>query len=96
MSERLTHITVYEDLVRIYECTPQIEMLLAPVSKQYDTGLIGSGTRGNHKFIIPIMKMCKDRWEEVKDDPEVQTLLVNATGWLTYRAADRRLKVVSI
>ena len=95
MSEHITHIAVYEDLARIIFNDPQVcDAFKTCIKNKYDSGLLASGTRGNHKYSIPILDKYKDKWESVKDDRQVQIQIAYAIGWLTHRAADRRLKLV--
>jgi hypothetical protein len=62
------------------------------VKKQYDSGLMTSGTRGNHIFAVPILEKYKDQWDQVKDDQEAQMQLSGSIGWISHRAADRQMK----
>jgi hypothetical protein len=56
--------------------------------------MLGSGSRGNHIHAVPILKKYKDSWPSVKNNREVQIHMAFAIGWLTHRAADRRLKLI--
>lgn len=89
MSEHITHIAIYEDLARIALSIPEI---CAPfktcIQNQYDSGLLGSASRGNSDYAVPILEKYKDTWNSVKSDREVQIRIAYAIGWLAHRAAD--------
>ncbi len=95
MSEHITHIAVYEDLMRIILNHDEIcDAFKFCIQNQYDSGLLGSGSRGNHIYALPILDTFKDQWESVQNDESAQIKVAYAIGWLTHRAADRRLKLV--
>ena len=95
MSEHITHIAVFEDVWRLFYNSDEIcDAFKISVGNFYDSGLLGSGTRGNHIFVLPILELYKDQWESVKEDPNAQVKIAYAIGWLAHRAADRRLKLV--
>ena len=67
MSEHITHIAVYEDLARMILHDPEIcDAFKNSINRQYDSGLMGCGTRGGHLFIEPILDMFKDNWETIR------------------------------
>jgi hypothetical protein len=95
MSEHITHVAVFEDLWRLLKDSDVIcDAFKTCLGNHYDSGLLGSGTRGNDIFAVPILELYKDQWQALADNDEVQTKIAYALGWLAHRAADRRLKLV--
>jgi len=93
MSEHITHIAVYEDCARIVLNTDSFcKAFRECVSAQYDSGLLTSGSRGNHLFAVPILEKYRDKWEEVRGDQEATQQIAGAIGWITHRAADHQMK----
>jgi hypothetical protein len=93
MSEHLTHIAVYEDCARLVLNTEKFcEAFRSSVKNQYDSGLMTSGTRGNHIYAVPILANYKDRWNEVSGNRIAEQQIAGAIGWITHRAADLQMK----
>ncbi len=93
MSEHLTHVAVYEDTCRMVERSNKISPALKTcLQEQYDSGMICSGSRGNHLFAVPILRTCRKQWKNGDRSPETQQKIAGALGWLTHRAADLHAK----
>ncbi len=89
MSEHITHIAVYEDLARIALSIPEIcDPFKTCLQNHYDSGLLGSASRGNSDYAVPILEKYKDEWDSAHSDHEVQITIAYAIGWLAHRAAD--------
>ncbi len=87
MSEHITHISVFEDSCTIIELSPQFhEAFKISIKKFPDSGLFGSGTRGNHLYAMPIFDRVKKKWGKHTDDDLKQVAF--AVGLVTHRAAD--------
>lgn len=95
MSEHFTHIAVYEDSARLLLASPDINKVFKHVlNTQYDSGLLGSTSRGNHLFAIPILEKYKDAYQSLNDTTEADIKIAYAIGWLTHRASDLQMKPV--
>ncbi|MFW6310440.1 MAG: hypothetical protein ACOC1D_04990 [Prolixibacteraceae bacterium] len=93
MSEHITHVAVYEDLVRLMNAASDQfpEAFLASTEKSYDSGLICSGARGNHLYAVPILEKYKNRKPESLGKKETEQI-AGAIGWITHRASDLQMK----
>lgn len=93
MSEHITHVAVYEDLVRIMNADRNQfpEAFLASTEESYDSGIICSGSRGNHLYAVPILEKYKNRKPEKLSKVETEQI-AGAIGWITHRASDLQMK----
>jgi len=95
MSEHFTHIAVYEDSARLILASPDInDVFKHCIRTQYDSGLLGSSSRGNHLFAIPIIEKFKKEYGTLSDTTEADQKIAYAIGWLTHRASDLQMKPV--
>ncbi len=95
MSEHFTHIAVYEDSARLLLASPAVhDVFKHCIQTQYDSGLLGSSSRGNHLFAVPILEKYKDRYASMEDTTEADIKIAYAIGWLTHRASDLQMKPV--
>jgi len=95
MSEHFTHIAVFEDSARLFLNSPEIcNPFKTSIKNQYDSGMIGSASRGNHLFSVPILEKLKQNWDEIKNNSEAQIKMAAAIGWMTHRGSDRQMKPV--
>ncbi len=93
MSEHITHIAVYEDCARIILNTDRFcKAFRTCVRNQYDSGIITSGSRGNHLWAVPIFEKYRDGWKQDEQDVKIQQQIAGAIGWLTHRASDLQMK----
>ena len=93
MSEHLTHIAVYEDAASFVLHTDRFcNAFRQCIEEHYDSGLVTSGTRGNHIFAVPILEKYKDNWDEASISKEAKMQVAGSIGWLTHRAADLEMK----
>lgn len=93
MSEHITHVAVYEDMVRLMKASGDKfpDAFLSSVEKSYDSGIICSGSRGNHLFAVPILEKYKNRKPESLGEKETEQI-AGAIGWITHRASDLQMK----
>ena len=93
MSEHITHIAVYEDCSRMILNSKRFcEAFRTCIKNQYDSGMITSGSRGNHLWAVPIFEKYREGWDQGKQDKEIQEQIAGAIGWLTHRASDLQMK----
>jgi len=93
MSEHFTHIAVYEDTVRMILTSNEFcETFKKSLQTFYDSGLLGSSSRGNHLFAVPILELYKNKQFTPKDNALQK--IAYAIGWLTHRASDHQMKPV--
>ena len=94
MSEHFTHIAVYEDTARIILSSDDFcNAFKKCITDFYDSGMLGSTSRGNHLFAIPILEEYKDKWETALDE-HAMLKIAYAIGWITHRASDHQMKPV--
>lgn len=87
MSEHITHIAVLEDSITILQLAKGFhESFIKSLNKFPDSGLMGSASRGNHLYAMPIFDRVSRIWEKHTDDDLKQ--LAFALGWVVHRAAD--------
>ncbi len=95
MSEHITHVAVYEDMVRLMMADKggYPEAFITSLEKSYDCGLMCSGANKNHLFAIPILEKYKNRNPEGLTRKETEQI-AGSIGWLTHRASDLQMKPV--
>lgn len=87
MSEHITHIAVFEDSCTMIEVSPRFNQAFQiAVNRFPDSGLLGSATRGNHLYALPILDRVKGKRGHHTDDDLKQ--IAFSLGWITHRAAD--------
>ena len=93
MSEHLTHVAVFEDSVRLVKAarTEFPNIFIESLEMAYDSGVVCSGTRGNHLYAVPIIETYIGVSEEEKSQ-EILEQIAGAIGWLTHRASDLNMK----
>jgi len=94
MSEHITHIAVYEDCTRIvkhaeFNFTSAFREAL---EKAYDSGIICTGSRGNHLYAIPILEQTREIYGNAEFSQEHYEQIAGAIGWLIHRASDLQMK----
>jgi len=95
MSEHFTHIAVYEDTARIILTSDDFcSAFKKCISIYYDSGMLGSTSRGNHLFAIPILEEYRNKWNTTTPDEHAMLKIAYAIGWTTHRAADHQMKPV--
>lgn len=95
MSEHFSHIAVCEDSSRLLLDSPELnDVFKHCINTQYDSGLLGSTSRGNHLFAVPILEKYKDTYAGLNDKREADIQIAYAIGWLLHRAADLQMKPV--
>lgn len=93
MSEHFTHIAVYEDCARMLLASPEInDVFKQCLTTRYDSGLLGSTSRGNHIYAVPILEKYKDTYASLSDKSEADIHIAYAIGWLLHRASDLQMK----
>lgn len=93
MSEHLTHMGAFEDVVRLVLHSGVLNATLErSLTSYYDTALLATSSRGNHYYGVPLLEEVRDRRSARGDVHEKdQQLLAAALGWLTHRAVDHKL-----
>lgn len=93
MSEHLTHMGAFEDVVRLVLHSGVLNATLErSLTSYYDTALIATSSRGNHYYGVPLLEEVRDRRSAQGDVHEKdQQLVAAALGWLTHRAVDHKL-----
>lgn len=95
MSEHITHVAAYEDSMRMMLSTDTFhEAFRQAVEKEYPSGLITSGTRGNHTWVPVILDDLGPKWKKSSYTEEEWIKLAGAVGWISHRAADVIVKPV--
>ncbi len=95
MSEHFTHIAVYEDTARIVLTSDDFcEAFKTCITTHYDSGLLGSTSRGNHLFAVPILEKYRDTWKTADASEFAMLKIAYAIGWVTHRASDHQMKPV--
>lgn len=94
MSEHITHVAVYEDTVRLVKhFTLLNDVFRNALNSQYDSGMICSGSRGNHLYAVPILEKFRKKVKNKKKLTEEDNMKVaGALGWITHRASDLTVK----
>lgn len=95
MSEHFSHIAAYEDSVRLIQISPEIcDDFKLVLKSHYDSGLLGSTSRGNHLFAIPILESLHAKWDTLSQTRDAQIQMTYAIGWIIHRATDLQMKPV--
>lgn len=95
MSEHFSHIAVYEDTVRLIRLEKRLPALfMESLDNHYDSGMLASGSRGNHLWAVPILEKYKGGNYDTENPDEVRMKIAGALGWLTHRGADLVVKPV--
>lgn len=93
MSEHFTHIAVFEDCARLIQYAPAFtEAFKSSLRNFYDNGLLGSTSRGNHLFAVPILEKWRDLWKDESLRQEAEIKIAYALGWILHRASDEQMK----
>ncbi len=94
MSEHITHVAVYEDTVRLVKhFTLLNDVFRNALNSQYDSGMICSGSRGNHLYAVPILEKFRKKVKARKLLTEEDNMkIAGALGWITHRASDLTVK----
>lgn len=95
MSEHFTHIAVYEDTARIILSSDDFcKAFKKCITDFYDTGMLGSTSRGNHLYAIPILEKYRNNWDTAHAKEHAMLKIAYAIGWITHRASDHQMKPV--
>jgi len=93
MSEHITHIAVYEDCsTMVLETARFCEAFRSCLKSHYDSGMLASGSRGNHLFAVPILESFREQKMDLEPGGEAGAKVAGALGWITHRAADLQMK----
>lgn len=92
MSEHITHVAIFEDCNRLLQISKNDfpEPFSYCLNQQYDSGILCSGTRGNHTYAVPIVEKFKGTKKNDLSEEGLQQL-AGALGWVSHRAADSTL-----
>lgn len=89
MSEHITHIAVYDDTVRLIQYSDRFTgAFKESTSKEFDTGLVTSGTNGNHIWAVPLLEEYRIKYKAGDHSRETLKKISAAIGWITHRASD--------
>ena len=93
MSESITHTAIVDDVARIALYDPEIcEPFKEVLDEHLDIARLGGITRHGDRHNPKLLHLYRSEWEEKHD--EVGPKLAFVLGWMSHRAADRRMKKV--
>ena len=96
MSEHITHIAVFEDSFRLAVALDDVAEAFKQSVRNYpDQGMLGSASRGNHLYALPVIEACRRHWQRSTWTPQMEQQLAYAVGWISHRAADLQMKPLS-
>jgi hypothetical protein len=93
MSESITHTAIVDDVARIAAYAPGICGPFKEVLAEHlDIARLGGITRHGDRHNPRLLHLYRSEWQEQHD--EVAPKLAFVLGWMSHRAADRRMKKV--
>jgi hypothetical protein len=97
MSEQISHIAFFDDIVRLIPGKKGISPEFEEAVRNFpDHGVIATSARGNHLYAVPMIEKAKSQKNDVTKRNENLKLISGAIGWLSHRAIDLVMKPISI
>ncbi len=95
MSERITHIAVCDDGLRLMLHMPEIHKAFKDSAKAYwEIAQIGADSRGNDSFTADLLGRIRTRWDSRRPEERLEPKLAYVLGARLHLASDRTMKPV--